>query len=117
MAPLELVGRRVVNMSKKAIALIATVISVGGFSLIRMSIKRSAYAAEDPQIAHAEKLIHQGRKTFRFDTFGDEAFWGDTLKLHEAIEGQAFGGVGPGLSPRQALSLGLKVDIDALLPE
>jgi cytochrome c peroxidase len=59
-------------------------------------------------------LIQQGRQTFRFDTFGDEAFWGDTLKLHEAIEGSAFGGVGPGLSPAAALAVGLKVGADAL---
>ena len=45
----------------------------------------------------------QGRETFRFDTFGDEAFWGDTLRLHEAIKGEALGGVGPGVSPNTAL--------------
>jgi hypothetical protein len=56
----------------------------------------------------------EGRRTFRFDTFGDEAFWGDTLKLHQAIEGSAFGGVGSGVSPATALSVGLKVDADAL---
>ena len=59
-------------------------------------------------------MIQQGRNTFRFDTFGDEAFWGDTLHLHKAIEGAKFGGVGPGVSPAAALSLGLKVDVDAL---
>src|SRR5262249_48943097 len=55
-----------------------------------------------------------GRHTFRFDTFGDEAFWGDTLKLHQAIEGSRFGGVGGGVSPKTALAVGLKVDVDAL---
>jgi len=59
-------------------------------------------------------LISQGQSTFRFDTFGDEAFWGDTLHLNQAIAGAANGGVGPGLSPKQALALGLKVDVDAL---
>src|SRR6185369_10853264 len=58
--------------------------------------------------------IDQGRQTFRFDTFGDEAFWGDTLKLHLAIEGSKFGGVGAGVSPKTALAVGLKVDVDAL---
>src|SRR5262249_39004132 len=47
-------------------------------------------------------------------TFGDEAFWGDTLQLHQAIEGAQFGGVGPGVSPKAALGLGLKVDASAL---
>ncbi|HEX6793667.1 MAG TPA: hypothetical protein VF304_07415, partial [Casimicrobiaceae bacterium] len=59
-------------------------------------------------------FFNEGRHTFRFDTFGDEAFWGDTLKLHQAIEGVGFGGVGPGITPRMALGLGLKVDADAL---
>ena len=55
-----------------------------------------------------------GRHTFRFDTFGDEDWWGGTLRLHEAIEGSRLGGVGPGVSPKTALAVGLKVDVDAL---
>ncbi|HZT42420.1 MAG TPA: hypothetical protein VFA07_09520 [Chthonomonadaceae bacterium] len=66
--------------------------------------------------ANAERMLNEGRQTFRFDTFGDEAFWGDTLKLHEAIEGSALGGVGAGVSPKTALALGLKVDVEALPP-
>ncbi len=62
----------------------------------------------------AERLAERGRDTFRRDTFGDEAFWGGKLRLHEAIEGAAHGGVGPGVSPRTALAVGLKVDVDAL---
>jgi mono/diheme cytochrome c family protein len=62
----------------------------------------------------ARSLFEQGRRTFRFDTFGDEAFWGDTLGLHKAIEGAKLGGVGPGVSPKTALAVGLKVDVDAL---
>ncbi|QDZ27134.1 hypothetical protein [Noviherbaspirillum sp. UKPF54] len=58
--------------------------------------------------------IDEGRDIFRFDTFGDEAFWGDTLQLHKAIAGEKNGGVGPGVSPRTALAVGLKVDADAL---
>jgi hypothetical protein len=61
-----------------------------------------------------EGVLAAGRHTFRFDTFGDEAFWGDTLRLHEAIEGSALGGAGPGVSPRTALAVGLKVDAAAL---
>src|SRR5262245_66402492 len=68
---------------------------------------------QDP-VNNAVTKVEEGRQSFRFDTFGDEAFWGDTLKLHQAIEGAAHGGVGPGVSPRTALSVGLKVDIDAL---
>jgi hypothetical protein len=69
----------------------------------------------DSQISeNAERMLEQGKQTFRFDTFGDEAFWGDTLRLHQAIQGERFGGVGPGLSPKTALFVGLKVDVDAL---
>lgn len=63
---------------------------------------------------NASRMVDQGKSTFRFDTFGDQAFWGDTLKLHEAIEGAKLGGVGPGVSPATALAVGLKVDEDAL---
>ncbi|HEX7840108.1 MAG TPA: hypothetical protein VF469_21675 [Kofleriaceae bacterium] len=68
----------------------------------------------DPVKDFASAQIDAGRKTFRFDTFGDETFWGDTLKLHQAIAGAANGGVGGGVSPRTALAVGLKVDVDAL---
>jgi hypothetical protein len=59
-------------------------------------------------------MMKQGQETFRFDTFGDEAYWGDTLRLHQAIEGAKLGGVGPGVSPARALAVGLKVDVEAL---
>jgi hypothetical protein len=65
-------------------------------------------------VANANEFLEEGRETFRFDTFGDEAFWGGMLQLHQAIKGAALGGVGPGISPATALSLGLKVDVDAL---
>ncbi len=60
------------------------------------------------------RMLIQGKQIFRFDTFGDQAFWGDTLKLHKAILGAANGGVGPGVSPKTALAVGLKVDVAAL---
>ncbi|HLQ00893.1 MAG TPA: hypothetical protein VK143_01185 [Burkholderiales bacterium] len=64
--------------------------------------------------AHARRTIDEGRQIFRFDTFGSEAFWGDALQLHQAIAGEKNGGVGGGVSPKTALSVGLKVDADAL---
>ena len=68
----------------------------------------------DPVITNAAAIIQNGRNIFRRDTYGDEAFWGDALQLHQAIQGSQFGGVGPGVSPKTALALGLKVDSDAL---
>ena len=59
-------------------------------------------------------MFERGREIFRYDTFGDEAFWGGTLGLHLAIAGERLGGVGPGVSPATALAVGLKVDVEAL---
>jgi hypothetical protein len=59
----------------------------------------------DPIGANADRMLDEGRATFRYDTFGDEAFWGGALRLHEAVRQ---------LSPAQALGLGLKVDSESL---
>jgi hypothetical protein len=69
-----------------------------------------AAAPTDPTTARADRLVAQGRNIFRYDTFGDEAVWGGVLGLNKAIEGAKLGGVGPGVSPKTALALGLKVD-------
>jgi hypothetical protein len=65
-------------------------------------------------VKNAAERIKRGRRTFRFDTFGDEAFWGGTLQLHKAIAGAGLGGVGPGVSPATAFAVGLKIDVDAI---
>ena len=51
-------------------------------------------------------LIAEGQRIFRFDTFGDEQLWTDTLRLHEVIQKQ--------VDPTTALKVGLKVDADVL---
>jgi mono/diheme cytochrome c family protein len=51
-------------------------------------------------------LVAKGKDIFRFNTFGDESYWTDTLRMHEVIE--------TGVSPATALAVGLKVDIDSL---
>jgi hypothetical protein len=77
----------------------------------------SQAVGETPLTAEAQqRLVVEGKQIFRFDTFGDEGFWGDTLKLHQAIQGSKFGGVGAGVSPKTALAVGLKVDMEALPP-
>jgi mono/diheme cytochrome c family protein len=50
-------------------------------------------------------LVEEGRQTFRFDTFGDETKWTDTLRMHEVIAT---------VDPTTALAVGLKVDSEAL---
>lgn len=59
-------------------------------------------------------VVEDGKNIFRFDSFGDEAFWSDLLHIDKAIKGQANGGFGPGVSPKTALAVGLKVDAEAL---
>jgi hypothetical protein len=60
----------------------------------------------------SSELFRSGQQIFRFDTFGDERFWSDTLRLHQAVAGAANGGVGNGVGPAAALAAGLKVDVD-----
>lgn len=62
-------------------------------------------AVDDPDAAQAA-LVAQGRNIFRYDTFGDEAQWTDALGLHEVIAAA--------VDPVTALSVGLKVDAEAL---
>ena len=51
-------------------------------------------------------LVAQGKTVFRLDTYGDETFWTDTLHLNQVIQSS--------VSPKTALSVGLKVDVDTL---
>jgi hypothetical protein len=59
-------------------------------------------------------LVQDGKQIFRNDDFGDDDFWSGLLHLDKAIAGAANGGYGSGVSPATALSVGLKVDADAL---
>src|SRR5262249_4466872 len=61
-------------------------------------------------------MYDKGKAVFRFETFGDEIFWTDALQLNKVIADSKHGGTGNGLSPKQALDAGLKVDL-AVLPK
>jgi len=77
--------------------------------------KTAKPAAQAPAAsANGAALVRQGRQIFRYDDFGDDAFWSGALQLDKAVAGKANGGVGPGVSPKTALSVGLKVDANAL---
>jgi len=52
------------------------------------------------------QAIAEGQQIFRFETFGDEKFWTDTARMHEVVQ--------KSVSPKTALSVGLKVDADAI---
>src|SRR5215204_2157838 len=95
-------------------AAVASGTSVSGFGQQRAREPVPAPGANRAAKENADRLLAEGMQTFRYDTFGSEEFWGDKVKLHEAIQGAKFGGMGSGLSPKQALELGLKVDMDAV---
>src|SRR4051812_40777354 len=88
---------------------------LGGLGTLCFAVSAQDGKQHDKDINdHAQRMMREGRETFRNDTFGSEAFWGDQVRLHEAIAGSANGGVGPGVSPKMALDLGLKVDMNAV---
>ncbi len=95
---------------------IVAAIGVGGLftAIIASAAPPSKTGADAENARSAQAMLDEGKKTFRYETFGSEAFWGDALQLHKAIAGEKNGGVGPGVSPKTALSVGLKVDADAL---
>ena len=55
------------------------------------------------------QTLAEGQRIFRYETFGDEQFWTDTARMHEVVQ--------KSVSPKTALSVGLKVDADAIPPE
>ena len=110
------IGTRTVRFSRLRL-LILGIFSALVFAVVLQPVSsalKQLFGFDQTIHDNSDALLNEGRETFRHDTFGDEAFWGGELRLHEAIEGSANGGVGPGLSPRTALTLGLKVDVDAL---
>jgi hypothetical protein len=99
----------------KRLLVASTTLLVGGLVLYALGVAIvgtvNAFnrpSADTRNLAAKDKLFDEGKQIFRFDTFGDEAFWGGQLRLHETVRT---------LSPRQALGLGLKVDVDALPPD
>ena len=80
-----------------AALLAATLLAACGGTPVPSAAERAAEQAA---------VVAQGKETFRFDTFGDETKWTDTLRLHEVIRSA--------VDPTTALSVGLKVDAQAL---
>jgi mono/diheme cytochrome c family protein len=75
------------------------------------SSESTAYQSTDLSITSNRgetRLIRNGREIFRFDTFGDEQFWTDTLQMHKVVE--------TAVDPTTALKVGLKVDAAVLPP-
>jgi len=79
----------------------------------QQSAESSAPAATADSTPAADDLsaatLAEGQRIFRHDTFGDEQFWTDTARMHEVVQ--------KSVSPATALSVGLKVDADAIPPD
>ena len=87
----------------------ATVVFILAFAFVVSGHAPAASADQSVTTsAHAEPADRDGQATFRFDTFGDEQLWTDTLRMHDVIST---------VSPATALAVGLKVDVDALPDE
>jgi mono/diheme cytochrome c family protein/cytochrome c5 len=84
-----------------------SLISAGVSVLLTSACGGSDHTTEQAQVAVSDARLHaEGQAIFRFDTFGDESQWTDTLRMHEVIRS--------GVDPTTALGVGLKVDAEAL---
>jgi hypothetical protein len=88
-----------------AIALAAQLAGCGGDNSVPLAPQPDD-AALSATGSQSPAVLRGGREIFRYDTFGDETFWTDTLRMHEVIA--------TSVSPTTALSVGLKVDANAL---
>lgn len=101
---------------KKQVSVVISLVAVIAISQCT-KVKNSEVVDQPAQSRvneQSKELIQQGKQIFRYDAFGDEDFWSGTLHIDKAISGSQNGGFGTGISPVTALSVGLKVDIDAL---
>ena len=76
-----------------------------GVVVVTLAACSHHHSSSTDEVADAA-TIEQGKQIFRFDTFGDETQWTDALRLHEVIRAA--------VDPTTALSVGLKVDAEAL---
>ena len=87
--------------------------TAGAAALVGCSVAALMVACGDDGPAGPEPpdpaLAAEGKDIFRFDTYGDETFWTDTLRMHEVIQAA--------VDPTTALAVGLKVDAAALPAE
>ena len=82
---------------------------IAAFAIFALGIALNGCASKKPEeSAKAPVNTADGQQVFRFDTFGDEQFWTDTLRLNEVVE--------KAVDPTTALQVGLKVDADVLPP-
>jgi hypothetical protein len=103
---------RASNLRVRTALGVGALVTVVAFSLVTRADNKGRDDDRDRLTHHARgpfadalRLVGEGRQIFRYDTFGSEVFWGETLRLHEAIAN---------VPPSTALAVGLKVDVEAL---
>ena len=94
------------NYRFSAVIVLAACVTVGGCTKTDTRRADSITSNATTATVAASDSISDGQHIFRFDTFGDEQFWTDTLRLHETVE--------KSVDPTTALKIGLKVDADVL---
>lgn len=101
--------RRSLHSFRIEIATLALTALIAGVLLGGCARKKSASDGNQPATTEASPaLIAEGQRVFRFDTFGNETFWTDTLRMNEVVE--------KNVDPTTALTVGLKVDSEVLPP-
>lgn len=90
-----------VGIPRTALFLAVAVAGLGATALA-VAVNRQSTTRAAPAV------VAEGQRIFRFDTFGDEKLWTDTLRMHEVVQSS--------VDPTTALKVGLKVDADALPP-
>ena len=66
-------------------------------------------ADQGTPVPRQDGTVTSGRDVFRFETFGNEGFWTDALRVPAGVTDAR-------VTPLQALQLGLSMDIDAVDP-
>jgi hypothetical protein len=58
-------------------------VAIAAILAVVVAIASSCGGADDNAAAEQAALVEQGKLILRFDAFGDEAHWTDTLRMHE----------------------------------
>lgn len=104
-------ANRILRPSSIGIATLALAALMAGAALVGCGTGKKATEGTQPaakEETSSPELVAEGQRIFRFDTFGDEQFWTDTLHMNDVVE--------KNVDPTTALTVGLKVDAD-VLPE
>ncbi len=98
---------RRIHLRVRALRKAVAIGTISAAAVLLSACGSSGPSQPDAAVANAA-LLAQGKQIFRFDTFGDQTQWTDTLRMHEVIAAA--------VDPTTALSVGLKVDAEALPP-